>query len=184
MPNNKKNKSNRRRLQTGGGAKYCPTTEESSFCDLQIVKHNNLIKSFDKQIDQTQQGVLISMFAKIRFMDDPEQLEIFKNQEQLGNDRLTDLNNWKTHSELMVKLFNCFVKGSKLDREFSVLDHNCKVEIVKKIGDEIKDNIHKVLEGVEVMVQYGSDFYTEGRYNEIAVMFKEEYELWSRVLMI
>tara|TARA_R110000822_G_scaffold21703_1_gene68528 strand:- start:506 stop:1048 length:543 start_codon:yes stop_codon:yes gene_type:complete len=180
MPNNKKNKSNRRRLQTGGGAKYCPTTEESSFCDLQIVKHNNLIKSFDKQIDQTQQGVLISMFAKIRFMDDPEQLEIFKNQEQLGNDRLTDLNNWKTHSELMVKLFNCFVKGSKLASDPSEEDK----EVVKKIGDEIKDNIHKVLEGVEVMVQYGSDFYTEGRYNEIAVMFKEEYELWSRVLMI
>tara|TARA_R110000782_G_scaffold133810_2_gene226192 strand:- start:1226 stop:1876 length:651 start_codon:yes stop_codon:yes gene_type:complete len=207
MPNNKKNKSNRRRRQTGGGARVSPTTEELEReyqrihvlaregggvketrkifeenspmgVEFQIVKHKNLIKGKDKQIEACQKGLLLCMFAKIRFLDDPEELENFKKQDKLGNDKLNDLNNWKRHSELMVKLFNCFVKGSVMNDKIA---SNVEVgeEIIKNTLKEVKDNIHKVVEGVEVMVQYGSDFYTEGQYNDIAIMFKEEYEMWS-----
>ena len=153
--------------------------------EFQIIKHKNLIRKKEEAIQSCHTGLTMArMGAILHGTDKPEHLEKFEKHIKLGEDRINDLTNWVNHSKLMVKLFTCFVKGSILNEKIAVLNHTCQAEVLKKILDEIKDNIHKVLEGVEVMVQYGSDFYTEGEYNDLAVMFKDEYELWSGVCNI
>ena len=151
--------------------------------EFEIVKHKNLIKKKKDQIERCFTGLTMArMGAILHGIDNPEELEKFEKQIKLGEDRITDLTNWLNHSKLMVELFSYLTKHKE---NYITFCHDQNKEFVKEIKNkltQINDNIHKVIEGMEVMVKYGSDFYTEREYNDLCIMFKQEFDMWSNAL--
>ena len=207
-------KNNRRRRQTGGGARVSPTTEElerqyhnasriateqtpdndpmayskkfeenspKPSLEFEAIKHKNLVKKKEEQIMKVQTGLALYKVLKMG-VSDPEELEKFEYNEKLGKDRITDLTNWLNHSKLMFGLFSYLTEHK--DKTFYSDQNKDFPKEIKNRLTQIKDNIHKVVEGIEVMVQYGSDFYTEREYNDLCIMFKQEFDCWSKTLTI
>jgi hypothetical protein len=114
-------------------------------------------------------GLTMNALAQIA-CDDPEQKAEFERLKVLGEKRKKDIENKIHFHKLMVMLFNTFravIKGRSDKR------------VLTLVAGKIKEAIHELLAGIEELIPYGSEFYTEEEYRLISNALMKEYKAWS-----
>ena len=140
--------------------------------EFEILKHNKLVERKKEGLNKVYEGLCMVRMTQLFQHDKPEVMEECNKAIKEGESRIEELECFIKHSELMSKLFKFFIDPAD-GKPVRIEDVKAVLELLKVI----KENIHKLLECVEVMVGY--EYYTEKEYNDIAVMFRDEYQLWS-----
>jgi len=70
----------------------------------------------------------------------------------------------------MIMLFNTFR---------AVIMGRSDKRVLTLVAGKIKEAIHELLNGIEELIPYGSDFYTEEEYRVISNALMKEYNAWS-----
>jgi len=140
-------------------------------CDLseQIIKHTRGIKCGEDALKDVETGLVMNALAQIA-CDDPEQIVEFNRMKVLGEKRKVDIENKIHFHKLMVMLFNSFR---------AVIAGRSDKRVLKLVATKIKEAIHELLSGIEELIPYGSDFYTEEEYRLISNALMKEYQAWS-----
>lgn len=140
-------------------------------CDLkeQIIKHTRGMKCGEDALKDVEIGLVMNALA-FGATDDPEQKAEFTRLKVLGEKRVVDIENKIHFHKLMVMLFNSFR---------AVIAGRSDKRVLKLVAEKIKEAIHELLAGIEELIPYGSDFYTEEEYRLISNALMKEYKAWS-----
>ena len=140
-------------------------------CDLkqQIDKHTRGVKCGEDALRDVEIGLTMNRMAQV-VCEDPEQIAEFERLKVLGEKRKADIENKIHFHKLMIMLFNTFR---------AVINGTSDKRVLKLVALKIKDAIHELLNGIEELIPYGSDFYTEEEYRQISNALMKEYKAWS-----
>jgi hypothetical protein len=140
-------------------------------CDLgeQITKHTGGVKSGEDALRNVEIGLTMNSMARV-VCKDPEQIAEFERLKVLGEKRKKDVENKIHFHKLMIMLFNTFR---------AVINGRSDKRVLKLVAGKIKEAIHELLNGIEDLIPYGSDFYTEEEYRVISNALMKEYNAWS-----
>jgi hypothetical protein len=61
----------------------------------------------------------------------------------------------------------------------AVITGRSEKRVLGLVAEKVKEAIHDVLAGVEDLIPYGKDFYTEEEYIQISKNLMAEYKAWS-----
>jgi len=144
-------------------------------CDLnqQIAKHTGGVKCGEDALSDVETMLKMNKLAILACKDAPdhaEQLEEFKKALVVGEKRKKDIENKIHFHRLMVMLFNTFR---------AVINGRSDKRVLKMVAEKIKEAIQELLAGIEELIPYGSDFYTEEEYRLISNALMKEYQAWS-----
>ena len=140
-------------------------------CDLgeQIAKHTRGVKCGEDALRDVEIGLTMNSMA-LSICEDPEQIAEFERLKVLGEKRKKDVENKIHFHKLMIMLFNTFR---------AVINGRSDTRVLKLVALKIKEAIHELLNGIEELIPYGSDFYTEEEYRVISNALMKEYNSWS-----
>jgi hypothetical protein len=127
------------------------------------------MKCGEDALRDVETGLTMNALAQMA-SDDPEQKAEFERLKVLGEKRKKDIENKIHFHKLMVMLFNTFravIKGRSDKR------------VLTLVAGKIKEAIHELLAGIEELIPYGSEFYTEEEYRLISNALMKEYKAWS-----
>jgi hypothetical protein len=141
-------------------------------CDLneQIAKHTAGVKCGEDALRDVVTVLKLNKLSILATQHDPEKTEEFKKSLVLGEKRKADIENKIHFHKLMIMLFNTFravIKGRSDKR------------VLTLVANKIKEAIQELLAGIEELIPYGSDFYTEEEYRLISNALMKEYQAWS-----
>lgn len=141
-------------------------------CDLneQIAKHTGGVKCGEDALSDVVTLLKMNKLAILSCQDDPEQLEEFKKALVVGEKRKKDIENKIHFHKLMIMLFNTFR---------AVVNGRSDKRVLTLVAEKIKEAIHELLAGIEELLPYGSEFYTEEEYRLISNALMKEYQAWS-----
>ncbi len=141
-------------------------------CDLkeQIIKHTRGIKCGEDALKDVSTGLKMNALALLACRDDPEQTAEFNRMKVLGEKRKADIENKIHFHKLMIMLFNSFR---------AVINGRSDKRVLKLVAEKIKEAIQELLAGIEELIPYGSEFYTEEEYRLISNALMKEYKAWS-----
>jgi len=148
------------------------TTTTTISCDLnqQIAKHTGGVKCGEDALSDVVTMLKMNKLAIFASQDDPEQQEEFKKALVVGEKRKKDIENKIHFHKLMIMLFNTFR---------AVINGRSEKRVLKMVAEKIKEAIQELLAGIEELIPYGSDFYTEEEYRLISNALMKEYKAWS-----
>ena len=129
--------------------------------DFQIVKHKNLIKGKEKEMERCMKGLALAELFSCA-MSDEDKIEMMKR----GKIREKEIQGWIIHSELMIDIFE-LIKSKDIPN------------LEKKI-DAMKEHLVVIDENLSDMVSIG--YTTEREYIGLMKLFKDEFETWSDVM--
>jgi len=144
-------------------------------CDLkeQIIKHTSGIKCGEDALSDVVTLLKMNKLAILACQHEPkhaEELEEFKKALVVGEKRKKDIENKIHFHKLMIMLFNTFK---------AVVNGRSDKRVLKLVAEKIKEAIHELLAGIEELIPYGSEFYTEEEYRLISNALMKEYKAWS-----
>lgn len=144
-------------------------------CDLneQIAKHTRGMKCGEDALKDVEKGLLLNSMARITNIarpNNPLEKEELNKLKVLGEKRKADIENKIQFHKLMIMLFNTFR---------AVICGRSDKRVLKLVAGKIKEAIHELLAGIEELIPYGSDFYTEEEYRQISNALMKEYKAWS-----
>ena len=138
----------------------------------EIKKHQEQIELWNEQMEKYHTGNTILAMAKMMDAFNGSNDPKFKETEALGERRHQDIENHLQFHKLMLLLFRTFD---------AVFKGKSEVRVLPLIADKVKEAIHNLLEGIEALVPYGSDFYSEEEYRKISNNLMEEYNNWAHL---
>jgi hypothetical protein len=127
------------------------------------------MKCGEDALRDVETGLTMNALAQMA-SDDPEQKAEFERLKVLGEKRKKDIENKIHFHKLMVMLFNTFR---------AVISGRSDKRVLKLVAEKIKEAIHELLAGIEELIPYGSEFYTEEEYRLISNALMKEYKAWS-----
>ena len=162
--NNNKNKTNKTINMT--------TTTLSVDIQKHLAKHE---RGLDCALDaqrSCEYGLTLNKITLLKSAGDPEVIKMCDEMNEIGEKRLADCVNKVKFHRLMIMLFNTFV---------AITNGRSDVSVLTKVVDKLKDAIQTLLSGIEELVAFGEDFYTEEEYINISNALMKEYNAWSPI---
>jgi len=117
-------------------------------------------------------GLTLNKITLLKSEGRPEVIKMCDEMNVIGEKRLADCVNKIKFHRLMIMLFNTFV---------AITNGRSDVSVLAKVVDKLKDAIQTLLSGIEELVEFGGDFYTEEDYIKISNALMKEYNAWSPI---
>ena len=133
---------------------------------------NNNKNKTNKTINMTTTTLSVDIQKHLKSAGDPEVIKMCDEMNEIGEKRLADCVNKVKFHRLMIMLFNTFV---------AITNGRSDVSVLTKVVDKLKDAIQTLLSGIEELVAFGGDFYTEEEYINISNALMKEYNAWSPI---
>jgi hypothetical protein len=138
---------------------------------VELDKHYEATKDYSNQRNEIAKGLLLNKMLTVYAMSGhPEHLEDNKRLKDIGEKRLKDVENRIEFHKLMIMLFKTFG---------AYINGRSEKRVLGLVAEKVKQAIQDILAGVEDLIPYGSDFYTEEEYRQISNNLMREYNTWS-----